>query len=121
VLQRIPVVNAQDVCCLVDPAALDPEVRTLGEHLAVSRDLLTALADPMRQDLVQLLARAELNVGEISERVTLSRPTVSHHLLVLKRAGLVRTRKQGREVYYRLNKAPIVNTLQGLVDSITCC
>jgi DNA-binding transcriptional ArsR family regulator len=40
----------------------------LGEHLALSRDLLTALADPMRQDLVQLLARAELNVGEIAER-----------------------------------------------------
>ena len=63
----------------------------------------------------------ELNVGDIASRVTLSRPTVSHHLLILKRAGLVRTRKQGREVYYRLNKAPIVNTLQGLVDSLTCC
>lgn len=43
-LQRIPVVNEQDVCCLVTPEALDPEVRTLGEHLAVSRNLLTALA-----------------------------------------------------------------------------
>ena len=64
-------VNEQDLCCLVDPGALDPEVRSLGEHLAISRDLLTALADPMRQDLVQLLARAELNVGEIAERVTL--------------------------------------------------
>ena len=110
-----------DVCCLVDPTSLDPEVRTLGDHLALSRDLLIALSDPMRQDLVQILARAELNVGDIASRVTLSRPTVSHHLLILKRAGLVRTRKQGREVYYRLNKAPIVNTLQGLVDSLTCC
>ncbi len=86
-----------------------------------SRDLLDALADPARQDLVQVLAREELNVGDIASRVTLSRPTVSHHLLILKRAGLVRTPKQGREVYYRLNKAPIVNTLQGLVDSLTCC
>lgn len=120
-LERIAVLNSQDSCCLVDPSGLDPEVRTLGEHLAISRDLLTALADPMRQDLVQLLARAELNVGEIAERVTLSRPTVSHHLLILKRAGLVRARKQGREVYYRLNKAPIVATLQGLVESLTCC
>jgi DNA-binding transcriptional ArsR family regulator len=93
----------------------------LGEHLAVSRDLLTALADPMRQDLVQLLARTELNVGEIAERVTLSRPTVSHHLNLLRRAGLVRVRKQGREMYYRLNAEPIVGTLQGLLDSLTCC
>src|SRR5437868_13795899 len=114
-------VDAPDVCCLVEPTALDAEVRTLGEHLAVSRDLLTALADPMRQDLVQLLARAELNVGEIAERVTLSRPTVSHHLNLLRRAGLVRVRKHGREMYYRLNKEPIAATLQGLLDSLTCC
>jgi DNA-binding transcriptional ArsR family regulator len=103
------------------PAPSDPEVRTLGEHLAVSRDLLIALADPMRQDLVQILARAELNVGEIAERVTLSRPTVSHHLNILRRAGLVRVRKHGREMFYRLNKEPIVATLQGLLDSLTCC
>src|SRR5438034_10676155 len=97
----------QDECCLVDPGSLDLEVRSLGEHLAISRDLLTALADPMRQDLVQLLARAELNVGDIAERVTLSRPTVSHHLNILRRAGLVRVRKQAREMYYLLNNAPI--------------
>ena len=71
-LQRIPVLNEADLCCLVDPNALAPEVRSLGDHLALSRDLLIALADPMRQDLVQLLARAELNVGDIAERVTVS-------------------------------------------------
>ena len=113
--------NESDTCCLVDPSALDPEVRTLGDHLALSRDLLIALADPMRQDLVQILARAELNVGDIAEHVTLSRPTVSHHLNILRRAGLVRVRKQGREMYYRLNKDRIVATLQGLLDSLTCC
>jgi DNA-binding transcriptional ArsR family regulator len=121
VLERIPEVGEADVCCLVDPSALDPEVRTLGEHLALSRDLLLALADPMRQDLVQILARAELNVGDIAERVTLSRPTVSHHLNILRRAGLVRVRKQGREMYYRLNKDRIVGTLQRLLESLTCC
>jgi len=60
VLQRIPLANEQDLCCLVDPDALDPEVRSLGDHLAVSRDLLMALADPMRQDLVL----ASYNAGE---------------------------------------------------------
>jgi len=58
VLQRIPLLNAPDVCCLVDEGALDPEVRSLGEHLARSRDLPSALADRMRQDLVQFLSRA---------------------------------------------------------------
>ena len=110
-----------DVCCLVDPKALAPEVRTLGDHLAASRDLLNALADPMRQDLVQVLARGELNVAEIAQRVTLSRPTVSHHLNLLRRAGLLRVRKQGREMYYRLDKDRIVATLRGLLDSLACC
>ena len=111
----------EDTCCLVAPEALDPEVRTLRDHLVASRDLLNALGDPVRQDLVQVLARAELNVGQIAERVTLSRPTVSHHLGILRRAGLVRTRKLGREVFYRLDKPRITATLQGLVGSLNCC
>ncbi len=40
---------------------------------------------------------------------------------ILRRAGLVRVRKQGREMYYRLKKERIVGTLQGLLDSLTCC
>ena len=106
---------------MIDLTCLSPEVCALREHLVASRDLLSALADPARQDLVQVLARDELNVGDIAARISLSRPTVSHHLGILKRAGLVRTRKQGKEVYYRLNKDAIVATLQGLVDSLTCC
>ena len=51
----------------------------------------------------------------------LSRLTVSHHRNLLCRAGLVRVRKQGREMSYRLNKEPIVATLQGLLDRPTCC
>ncbi len=120
-LQPIELIRGDDECCLVDLAGLDPQVRTLRDHLVASRDLLVALADPARQDLVQVLARSELNVGQISERVTLSRPTVSHHLGILKRAGLVRTRKLGREVFYRLDKPRISTVLQGLLDSLNCC
>ena len=119
--QPVRILAAEDACCLVAPDALSPEVKQLRDHLVASRDLLDALADPARQDLVQLLARQELTVGDLAARVTLSRPTVSHHLNLLRRAGLVRVRKQGREMYYRLNKAPIVATLQGLLDSLTCC
>ena len=112
---------AEDACCLVAPDALSPAVRDLRDHLVASRDLLDALADSARQDLVQLLARDELNVTGIAQKVTLSRPTVSHHLGILKRAGLVRTRKVGREVFYRLDKPRITATLQGLVSSLNCC
>ncbi len=114
-------VDQEDNCCLRDPAALGPEVRTLGDHLVASREMLMALSDPARQDLVQVLARGELNVGDIAQQVTLSRPTVSHHLNILRRSGLLRSRKQGREVYYRLDKERISATLSGLLESLNCC
>ena len=49
--------------------------------------------------MVQIIARGKFNVVDIAERVTLSRPTVSNHLNILRRAGLVRVRKPGREMY----------------------
>lgn len=110
-----------NVSVLREGRILDPEVRSLGDHLAASKELLSALADPARQGLVQVIAREELNVGEIAARVTLSRPTVSHHLNLLRRAGLVRVRKEGREMYYRLNKDAVVATLAGLLESLSCC
>jgi DNA-binding transcriptional ArsR family regulator len=83
-LERIEVLSTtRTSAASATPTALDPEVRSLGDHLALIRDLLIALADPMGQDLVQLLARAELNAGEIADRVTLARPIVSHHLTIL--------------------------------------
>ncbi|HEX2035023.1 MAG TPA: metalloregulator ArsR/SmtB family transcription factor [Chloroflexota bacterium] len=106
---------------LIDVCRLAPEVRDLREHLVANREMLNALADPARQDLVQLLARDELNVGEIASRIALSRPNVSHHLGILRRAGLVQARKQGKEVYYRLDKDRIIHTLSGLCASLTCC
>ena len=114
-LQRVDDEPLIDLCCLT------PEVRTLRGHLLASREMLEALADPARQDLVQVLARNEMNVGPIAARINLSRPTVSHHLGILRRAGLVRIRKQGKEIYYRLDKDAIISTLEGLVESLTCC
>ncbi len=114
-LQHIDEDTRIDACCLA------PEVQTLRQHLVASREMLMALADPARQDLVQLLARGERNVSEIVAHISLSRPTVSHHLGVLRRAGLVRARKQGKEVFYRLDKARITRTLEGLLESLNCC
>ena len=91
------------------------------DHLAASRDMLIVLADPIRQDLVQLFARDELNVGEIAERVTLSSSDRFAPLEFAAPRRPVPVWKQGRETYYRLNKEPTVAALQGLPDSLTCC
>ena len=65
--------------------------------------LFAALGDPFRQDIILLLAEAErLNVNEIAARMTLSRPAISHHLKVLRQAGLVTLERVSRENFYAL-------------------
>jgi len=62
-----------------------------------------ALGDPVRLEIVRRLVGRELCVCDILDAFKLSQPTISHHLKVLKYAGLVTDRKDGKWVYYRLN------------------
>src|SRR5262249_26742747 len=68
-----------------------------------SSDLVfKALADPTRRGLFERLCRdGERTVGGLTARAGVSQPAVSKHLAVLKRAGLVRERHEGRETHYR--------------------
>lgn len=62
---------------------------------------LTALAEPIRREIVEQLARQPMAVGELAAGFRVSRPAVSQHLKVLKEAKLVRDRAQGtRRIYY---------------------
>jgi DNA-binding transcriptional ArsR family regulator len=75
--------------------------------VAVLRDGMTALADPMRLRIVALLAEREQCVCHLTDALGLSQGTVSHHMQVLKRAGLVRDRRDpddARWVYYSLDE-----------------
>jgi DNA-binding transcriptional ArsR family regulator len=65
-------------------------------------DLFKALADPTRRALLErLLREGELNVRALTEQARVSQPAVSKHLGVLKQAGLVLERPEGRVVHYR--------------------
>ena len=68
---------------------------------------LAALADPTRRGLVALLAHGELAAGALAERFPVSRPAISRHLRVLREAGLVRSRIQGRRRLYALDPRPL--------------
>jgi DNA-binding transcriptional ArsR family regulator len=68
---------------------------------------LGALADPTRRELVALLARGELAAGELADRFPVSRPAISRHLRVLREAGLVRARVEGKRRLYALDPAPL--------------
>ncbi len=79
--------------------------------------LFEALGDRHRQDIVMLLAAEErLNVTEIAERITLSRPAISHHLKVLRQAGLVALDRVARQNFYSLSLDEALANLRRLVE-----
>jgi DNA-binding transcriptional ArsR family regulator len=67
-----------------------------------------ALADDTRQQILVLLQDGEKNVGDIVAAFDLSQPSISHHLGILKQLKLVTSRKEGKLVYYDLNRDNIV-------------
>ena len=79
-------------------------------------DQLTSFArmfgDETRQQIMRIVCCNELSVNQVVETLaekgnTVTQPTVSHHLNELRRAGLVNTRKEGRQVFYTLNQQGI--------------
>jgi ArsR family transcriptional regulator len=67
-----------------------------------------ALADSTRQRILEMLMEGELCVSDIAKAFDMSQPTVSHHLSVLKQFGLVSSRKDGKQVYYSINRENVV-------------
>jgi len=69
-----------------------------------------ALADETRQKIMSLCCCKWLSVGEIVEALgDVSQPTVSHHLSILREAGLVDSRRDGKQVFYSLNQEKIAD------------
>ncbi len=67
-----------------------------------------ALADGTRQKIMDLCCCQWLSVSEIVDSVGVSQPTVSHHLAILREAGLVKTRHEGKHTFYTLNQEVVV-------------
>jgi DNA-binding transcriptional ArsR family regulator len=74
-----------------------------------------AIADPTRRRVLELVRDRELAAGEIAGAFEISRPAVSRHLRVLREAGLVRERRDGRLHLYRADPAPL-QELRGWLD-----
>lgn len=67
----------------------------------VTSDVYGAIADPTRRQLLHLLTGDEMSVTVLARRFPVTRPAISQHLGVLREAGLVSQRKEGRRRYYR--------------------
>jgi ArsR family transcriptional regulator len=65
--------------------------------------LFKALNDPTRREILELLKKKDLTAGEIADQFNISKPSISHHLDLLRQAGLVVSVKEGQYIYYSLN------------------
>lgn len=84
--------------------------------------LFFALGEPARQRILMLLTEHdELNVNQLTERLHLSRPAISHHLKILRQAGLVEVRKAGVENFHRLTIEPAIELLAQFVAEVQDC
>src|ERR1700743_2914080 len=75
-----------------------------------------ALSDPTRREILQLLKTRALPAGEIAARFTMAFASVSHHLQVLRDAGLVQSRREGQFIIYSLDTTVFQDVLQHLLD-----
>lgn len=66
-----------------------------------------ALSDPTRQEILRLLQGGPMAAGDIAARFNISGATISHHLSILREAGLVLDEKQGKYIYYELNMSVV--------------
>lgn len=67
------------------------------------KDSFKALSDPTRQEILQMLTDGRMSAGDIGARFDMTGATISHHLNILKQAGLVEDIREGKYIYYELN------------------
>jgi len=65
--------------------------------------IFKALSDKNRRKILKLLREKDMSAGEIAEEFNISKPSLSHHLSILKQADLVQTERQGQNIIYSLN------------------
>lgn len=75
-----------------------------------------ALADPTRRQILTLLKKDDMNAGEIADQFNMTKPSISHHLSILRQANLVTSRKTGQNVIYSLNISVFEEILQLISD-----
>lgn len=75
-----------------------------GTRARLGLDLVfKALADPTRRQILRMLSQGDLSAGEIASAFAMAKPSISHHLNVLKQAGLVQDERRGQQIIYSLD------------------
>ena len=72
------------------------------------RDVFQAIADPVRRDIIGLLANETLTVNKVAENFRISRPAISKHLRILNECGIISINKNGRERYCKIQPKSLI-------------
>lgn len=74
----------------------------------VRRDVFQAIADPVRRDIIRLLAEQALSINSVAEKFEVSRPAISKHLKILKECGIIVINKEGRERFCQIQPKNLI-------------
>ena len=77
--------------------------------------LFKALNDQTRRGIIELLKEKDMNAGEIAEQFNISKPSISHHLAILKGADLITSEKKGQFIEYTLNTTILEDLLNWIL------
>lgn len=80
-----------------------------------------AMADSTRQEILRLLCQDEMCVTDIAQALPVSQPTISHHLSILKHAGLVHVRRAGKQVYYSVHRDRMMHCCEMIMAHFCHC
>ena len=78
--------------------------------------IFKALNDPTRREILELLKEKDLTAGEIADQFNISKPSISHHLDLLRQAGLVVSVKEGQFIFYSLNTTVMDEMLKWIIS-----
>ncbi|HPH37061.1 MAG TPA: autorepressor SdpR family transcription factor [Sediminibacterium sp.] len=78
--------------------------------------LFKALNDETRRGILELLKKRDMSAGEIAEQFNISKPSISHHLDLLKQAGLVVANKDGQFIHYSINTTVMDEMLKWMMQ-----
>lgn len=104
----------------MDQYNIEKDLRTVRAQFKACRQALFVMGDPVRQDILILLSEkldGGMNVTEITAKLSLSRPAVSHHLKVLKDGGFLKAEKTGTQIFYSIEMDEPFSRIQKLVET----
>ncbi len=80
------------------------------------QNTLKALADPIRREILNMLKKERMSAGDITEHFSVTAPSISRHLSVLKDADLIRDTREGKFIFYEINTSVLEEAMLWIAD-----